>query len=435
MSPTPFSLEAEQGLLSCCLLDGLDVITRCLTAGVDARSFHEPKHRLVFASALALAHRQSQPDAALVAEHLAACGQLEAAGGYSFLAEITRLIPTTAHAGEFIARVSALARQRTLLAATAAAHEAAGQNATDWAELWDRVEPHLRAAQEPAVLTGRRSLADIAKQAREWRLDPDSRPTTPTPWPSWDKEARAPRAGELIVIGGRPGTGKTSLAGNIAHDLAASGRRVAFFTLEMSSEELVDRFAMRRAGRDGIGEDRHANRAVAAQIEEVAKLSGLQLFESGDILGMAQIEASCRLLAAGPGGLAAVVVDYLQLVPTDPAAKGEVREQQVSALTRRFKLLARSLACPVFLLAQLNRESEKDERRPRLSDLRESGAIEQDADRVWFLYQPRPAPNAPLVPEDATQIDVALYQCKCRNGPPGVEGVLHFHRPLFSFTT
>ena len=110
-------------------------------------------------------------------------------------------------------------------------------------------------------------------------------------------------------------------------------------------------------------------------------------------------------------------------------------KQQVAAMSRRFKLLAGAINCPVFLIAQLHRESEKEDRRPRLSDLRESGSIEQDADRVWFLYRPKPAPSKPLAAEDASEIEVALYQCKCRNGPAGIEAVLRFNRPLFTFTT
>jgi replicative DNA helicase len=215
--------------------------------------------------------------------------------------------------------------------------------------------------------------------------------------------------------------------------VAARGQPVAFFSLEMSAEELVDRFSVRRAGRDGIGNDRRANVAIASQIEAVGKLKALHIYEAEDAGTIAQIEANCRLLAASPSGLGAVVVDYLQLVTPPADTKREVREQQVAAMSRRFKLLARAIGCPVFLCAQLNRESEKDERRPRLSDLRESGAIEQDADRVWFLYRPKIAPNQLPASEDAAEIDVALYQAKCRNGPGGIEAVLRFNRPTFNF--
>jgi replicative DNA helicase len=211
------------------------------------------------------------------------------------------------------------------------------------------------------------------------------------------------------------------------------GKTVAFFSLEMAAHQVIDRWALRRAGRNGIGGDQFANSQVVAQIEEIGRQRHIHLFDAQTCNTIAQIESQCRLLAASPMGLALVVVDYLQLVTPPADSKREPREQQVAQMTRRFKLLADTLACPVILLAQLNRESEKEERRPRLSDLRESGSIEQDADRVWFIYRPKLAEHEPLPPEDASEIKVALYQSKCRNGPAGVEAILRFNRPCFSF--
>ena len=428
----PHSPEAEENLISCCLLDGADVVAKCLAAGIGAESFHLPAHSIVFQCAVALAGRGEPIDTATVAEELRTRDQLDAIGGYPFLTQVGSRIPTTAHAEFFIGKVSDLAKQRRLQTCLAAAQESA-QRAGTWGEVWESVEPHLRAAGDAGSETRHRSLASVAAQAAAWRLSPDTRPRLATPWPRWDREAGAPRGGELIVIAGRPGTGKTTLAGCIAHDVAARGQVAAFFSLEMSGEELVDRFALRRAGKDGIGNDRHANAAVAAQIEAIGAMRTLRLFEAQDAAALAQIEATCRLLAAAPAGLAAVVIDYLQLVTPPAETKREIREQQVAAMSRRFKLLARAVGCPVFLCAQLNRESEKEERRPRLSDLRESGAIEQDADRCWFLYRPKSPPGQPLPAEDASEIEVALYQAKCRNGPAGIDAVLRFHRPTFNF--
>jgi replicative DNA helicase len=120
------------------------------------------------------------------------------------------------------------------------------------------------------------------------------------------------------------------------------------------------------------------------------------------------------------------------LIAPPAETKRENRERQVAELSRRFKLLAGELKCPVVLLAQINRESEKEQRRPRLSDLRESGAIEQDADRVWFLYQPEDQNMSG--DESAGEVRVALYQIKCRNGRPGIQTILNFNRPLFTFS-
>jgi replicative DNA helicase len=151
-------------------------------------------------------------------------------------------------------------------------------------------------------------------------------------------------------------------------------------------------------------------------------MRSLQLFEVKDAVRLEQIESAARLLASAPRGLSAVFVDYLQLVQPPADSRRDIREQQVAQMSRRLKLLALTLDVPVFVLAQLNRESEKDDRKPRLSDLRESGAIEQDADRVWFLYAKENDPT------------VMLYQAKCRNGPAGIEAPFMFNRPIFKFT-
>jgi replicative DNA helicase len=421
------SPEAEATLLACCIALP-ETLSACITAGITAESFYDPKHALAFAAAVTLAAKGGL-DAGTLAEELRARGQFAEVGGWPFITGITAPV-TSAGAAYHIERVGSLAKQRRLIQATGRALDAANQPAATWADAWDSTEPFLRDAQSAGAQSHRRTIADVAAQAAEWRLRPNVRPMTPTPWLTWDRAATPPRGGELIVIAGRPGTGKTTLAGNIAHDTAASGKTVAFFSLEMGAEELVERLAVRRAGRAGIGN----NTEVVAEIEKIGRQKNLHIYESEDALGIAQIEATCRLLAASPDGLGCVIVDYLQLVGPPSDTKREPREQQVAAMSRRFKLLARAIKCPVFLLAQLNRESEKEDRRPRLSDLRESGSIEQDADRVWFLYRPKPTATAPLAAEDASEIEVALYQCKCRNGPAGIDAILKFNRPLFTLT-
>lgn len=428
------SHEAEENLLSLCLLDGPSIVSRCISAGIGPHSFTGIGHDDVFDCLYDLIRRDVAIDVGTLAEELKARGQLDAVGGYAFVTRVSSKMPTTANADYYITRVADLARQRNLITATAAAAlAAASEAATGWAEVWDRTEPHLKDAQNTTGRSRRQTNEEIATEAAHELLHPENVKCAPTPWPNWDREATPAQAGELIVIGGRPGTGKTTLAGNLAADLAANGKAVAFFSLEMTAGSLFVRFARRRAGRDGIGHDRTANEIVAAELGPIGKQRGLHVFESSDAGSVSQIEAACRLLAAAPDGLDAVFIDYLQLVTPPADTKRDGREQQVAAMSRRFKSLATAVDCPVFLLAQLNRESEKEDRRPFLSDLRESGSIEQDADRVWFLYRPRPSAGAPQVAEDAAEIDVVLYQAKCRNGPAGIDAVLRFNRPTFDF--
>lgn len=430
MNSTRSNSEAEARLLSVAMLDA-SYVAQATAAGITASVFNAPSHRRIWTAITAAAALDGSAESTAVWRQLTGLVGDGADLDRQEFFQIAGLEPTGMRLTSIVADVLALHRQRKLLSALASATEAANSNAAGWGDIWESVAPHLAAAQAAGSDSRHRSLADIATQAAAWRLAPDTRPTTPTPWPGWDRFATPPRAGELIIIAARTGAGKTTLAGNIAHDVAARGELVAFFSLEMSGEELVDRFALRRAGRNGTGNDSHANKVVAGRIEEIGRMTTLKIFD--DLHSIGRIEAQCRLLAASPKRLAAVIIDYLQLVGTPADSKREPREQQVAAMTRCFKQLARAIGCPILLLSQLNRECEKEDRRPRLSDLRESGSIEQDADRVWLMYQPKPSTDAIAPAADASEIDVALLQAKCRNGPAGIETILRFNRPTFDF--
>lgn len=428
----PNSVDAERELLATCL-QFPEVVAECQAEGISESVFYDPKHAMAWSAIVALAGNPGLLDAGTLLEELRRRDQLSSVGGEGFILEISSFAASSLRKGLFIRRILDLWKQRKVIAAGTAMVEAASEAAVDWPEVWERVEPHLQRALSAGASTSRRSIADIAHIAADCRLRPEIRPLCPTPWPEWNRFATPPRAGELIVIAARPGVGKTTLAGNIAADAAASGQTIAFFSREMAAEQVVDRWALRRAGRNGIGNDQFAHAHVVERIREIGRQRNIHLLDGEACKTLAQIEAQCRLLAASPEGLSLVAVDYLQLVLPPAESMREHREQQVALMARRFKLLANSLNCPVFLLAQLNRESEKEDRRPRLSDLRESGSIEQDADRVWFLYRHKPADHEPLPVEEASIIKVALYQAKCRNGPAEVEAILNFHRPCFSF--
>jgi len=424
------STETERRLISSCIIGGPSTVSYVVAQGVTSETFADHDMKKIFLAVSAVASRDRVTDLASIMREL---GGFASQYGVARLSEIDGLETSSIRAKQLAEDVIGLHRQRKLVSSLSSALELANASTASWSDLSEAVDPFLRAATEAGTDLRHRTLADASAQAVCWRLEPDSRPKVSTPWPAWDRVAKEPRGGELIVIAGRPGTGKTTIAGNIADEIACSGRTVAFFSLEMGTEELVDRFAVRRAGKSGTGDDRKANEAVAAKIRDIGKMKNLHIYESDTASSTAQIEANCRLLASSPTGLAAVFIDYLQLVTPPADARKENRELQVAGMTRRFKLLARAIKAPVFLLAQLNREMEKEDRRPRLSDLRESGAIEQDADRVWFLFKPKVATNAFPEAEDAPEIDVMLYQAKCRNGTAGIQTLLRFNRPCLDF--
>lgn len=420
--------ELERRLLSCAMFSPEDVFIAA-REGLCSDAFYIGAHRTLWNALTLCAAEDRSTDVAVVWRRLAGL----TGDGFTLspveLSNLYGLEATSARLQALVGDILGLWRQRRLCTALHASLEQAEANAPTWEDVWESVEPHLRAAQTVTEDHRAAGLAEMAKAANEQILNGDRRATVKSGIDTWDHAAGCPRAGELVILAGRPGTGKSALAVQMALlNARQNTESTAIFSLEMTGEELVIRMAAHLAGRDGMFEPR--KRAPFAL--EVGQLRSLQIYEGRDAHSIAQIEARARLLAAHPSGLRLVVVDYLQLVAPPPETRKENRERQVAEMSRRFKLLAQALECPVVVLAQLNRDPERDQRRPRMSDLRESGAIEQDADRIWFLYTDTNGDTPP--PEDAAMIPVNLYQAKCRNGQPGIVSTLNFMRPTFTFT-
>ncbi len=418
--------EIEERLV-CCAFFGPEEVNLCAAEGITHEAFFYPQNAAIWRALVIAAAEHRSTDLAVVWRYMT--GLSGDTDGMKLLeiARIQALEVTSLNLHRFCADVLGLWRQRRLVASLSAALTEATANAQSFDELWGRVEGHINTATSLFSTRTKRTWKEIATAAAKNIRNPDPAQFCPTPFKGWDNFATPPKAGEVIVIAGRPGTGKTALAVQLADFCAMSGKHVACFSLEMDGEEYIGRIGKQRGGRDVLWDAEK----WAKHIEEAGKMNTLHFHSADDAETLVKIEASARLLAQSPRGLGAVFVDYLTLIEPPSEGRKEIREQQVAAMSRRFKRMAMTLKVPVFLLAQLNRESEKEERRPRKSDLRESGSIEQDADRVWFLYSP---PNKNGTPSDASKIDVMLYQCKCRNGPQGIEAAFEFDRPVFTFS-
>lgn len=417
--------DTERALLASCMAGDAADVHAAVGAGITADSFADETCATVWrALSLSVAAGEGVGVDA-VARRMVGLSPVEG-GTIRALTLITETQPTSLRRAGLTQDVLDLARRRRLIAATGrAAREAVNPGHSEFASVWEAAEPHLRDAMDVSQTSQARTLAEMCDQARDEITKPDTRPAIDTGFPRWDKAATPSRPGQLIVIAARPGGGKSALATQIAHHVATKvGKPVAFFSLEMAGSEISKRLAAHRAFPSAPWDH-----TIVAQLEELRKVKTLRIFEVEHSRTLAQIEAVCRLMAGNPAGLGAVFVDYLQLVT--PTNARDMREQQVAQMSRAFKLLARAVNAPLFLLAQLNREVEKDEKRPpRLSDLRESGAIEQDADKVWFLYpDPTATPNL-----DGAVADIILLQAKCRGGPPNLPTKLKFHRPQYTFT-
>lgn len=420
----PHSPEAESYLLSCILLDGPVSLSAAIEAGVTSSTFFSPANAVVYEQLLEMSKGGHEIGVESLAVWLQGAGRLDGIGGFPFLMALTSAAPTTMQRSVFIARLKELEKLRTTIIEATAAVEACFSGAPDALETAAhniaKIQHKLAGTEGDSLKT----LAESAEAAAMALESPLRANVVPTPWQVWDRLATPLKAGELVTIAARPGCGKTALILQIADKVAQSGLNVLLFSLEMMGEELVTRLALQREGRI-INFD---PKDKAKAIRKVGSTKTLHVFDARKTYNMDGIEARARVHSLAKGGVGLIVIDYLQLiVPTDRRVN---REQQVAEMSRRCKQMAGHVGCPVIILAQLNREAEKHNRRPILSDLRESGAIEQDSDRVWFIHQD---PKDCVAPESSVQ-DVALIQAKCRGGPPNVGVKFRFDMPVFTFT-
>jgi replicative DNA helicase len=434
----PHSLEAEEYLLSCCLLDGPDVVSRCLEARIRPESFYDTKHGIIYERMLELYNRQAPIDVSVVAEELKTTRQLDAVGGYAFLTQVSSRIPTTAQAGYFIEKVREQALLREIIRSATGAVEDCYNFSGGIDEFVDQVEAKIFGVTQNRV-------AESAKQMRGPTLEAMNvinkmmmKKGELTGISSGYKDLDALLWGfqkqEMIILAARPSMGKTSLALNFAEAAALPKKgnpsAVLIFSLEMGASQLALRMLCSHARvnmkllRDGLlsrtGDDHKRLQEAADEF-----LKAPLFIDDSSAISIMQLRAKARRIhSRTPLGF--IIVDYLQLLsPTDPRVP---REQQVAEASRGLKALAKELDVPVLVLSQLNRSSEKDNRAPKLSDLRESGSIEQDADVVLMLARPRDADEKFQVAADSAELIVA----KQRNGPVG-ELRLTFLRDITRF--
>jgi len=434
----PHSVEAEEYLLSCCLIDGADVVARCLEARIGPESFFVPAHGIVYERLQDLYNRQAPIDVAVLGEELKTAKQLDAVGGYSFLTRISGSIPTTAQAGYFIDRVREQHLLRELIRSATGAVEECYNFTGGIDEFVDKVEQKIFAVTQSRVSESAKPMREPTTEAMnvitKMMMKKGEMTGAPSGFHDLDKLTFGFQRAEMIVLAARPSMGKTSFALNVAEAATLPKRGSAFptvvFSLEMSGSQLALRMLCSRARvnmkllRDGLlSRNGDEQQRLVAAADEFCK-APLYIDDSSN-LSIMQLRAKARRVHARHK-LGLIIVDYLQLLsPTDSTVP---REQQVAEASRGLKALAKELDVPVLVLSQLNRSSEKENRAPRLADLRESGSIEQDADVVLMLARPKDADEKFQVAADSAELIVA----KQRNGPVG-ELRLTFLRDITRF--
>jgi len=434
----PHSLEAEEYLLSCCFLDGPDVVSRCLEARIRPESFYDTKHAIIFERLLDLYNRQAPIDISVVAEELKTSRQLDQVGGYAFLSQISGRIPTTAQAGYFIEKVREQALLREIIRSATGAVEDCYNFSGGIDEFVDQVETKIFGVTQNRVSESAKQMREPTREAMNVITKMMMKKGELTGVSSGFKDLDAMMYGfqrqEMIILAARPSMGKTSLALNFAEAAALPKKgppaAVLIFSLEMGASQLALRMLCARARvnmkllRDGLLSKNGEEQTRLLQAADDFSKAPIFIDDSSSISIMQLRAKARRIHSRTPLGF--IMVDYLQLLsPTDPKVP---REQQVAEASRGLKAIAKELDVPVLVLSQLNRSSEKDNRTPKLSDLRESGSIEQDADVVLMLARPRDADEKFQVAADSAELIVA----KQRNGPVG-ELKLTFLRDITRF--
>jgi replicative DNA helicase len=421
----PHSVEAEEYLLSCCLIDGGDTIARCLEAKLAPPAFYVPANRVIYEKLCELYQKSPPVAVEVLVEELRTTRQLEAIGGVAYIMQVSGRIPTTAQAGYFIEKVRELYLLRELIKVSAGAVEQCYAFQGGLEEFIDKVEQDIFRVTQDRITDAAKAMKEPTREAmnviHKLMMKKGELTGVASGYKDLDELTFGFQKQEMIVLAARPSMGKTSLALNIAEAAVLPHRGLPvptlIFSLEMSSSQLALRMLCSRARvnikllREGLL-PKHGSEEQRL-VEVADELSKTQLFidDSSHLTIMELRAKSRRLYARHQLGL--IVVDYLQLLSaSDPMVP---REQQVAEMSRGLKAMAKELDLPVLVLSQLNRSSEKENRAPRLSDLRESGSIEQDADVVLMLARPKEADERFQTAADAAELIVA----KQRNGPVG----------------
>jgi replicative DNA helicase len=422
--PIPHNLVAEKSVLGAVLLDEQHLHALLVDEQLRPDHFYLREHGAVFQAMLELYEADKKIDHLTVAEQLRDNNRLDEIGGADVVEELVAWVPSTGHARDYGRIVREQAQMRALLDATREIQADVMNRVASPRELVEQAERAMLEVAHDERQKAIRSIAEVLHEETD-RLHLRSNqksPLTGTPsgFRDLDDMTGGFQAGNLIVLAARPSMGKSALVANIAENAALGGFPVALFSLEMSESELAQRFVASQA--KVPGDDLRRGRVAESRWPKILEASGrlsdapLYVDDSSDT-GVLEIRAKSRRLhhqLEERGGLGLIIIDYLQLMRHE--GRVESRVEQVGQVSRGLKSLARELRVPVIALSQLSRNVEQraGDKKPILSDLRESGSIEQDADLVMFIFREEYYNRESTRPGEA---DIII--AKHRNGPVG----------------
>ncbi len=433
----PQDLEAEKSLLGALLLS--DAAFPNILEQLKASDFYDPRHVDIFKGMTDLYTQHRPIDLMTLTSELKNQKTLKRIGGAPYLTELTNFVPTASHVEAYADLVAGAALRRRLIKAGTDIATEAYDGTKRIEDLIGKAEKNLFEVSDKTIKSDYNKLEDLLDEAyeriEELHRNKGSLRGLKTGFRDLDKKTAGFQKGDLIIIGARPAMGKTTFAQNLAYNVATrngDGRGVLFFSMEMAKNEIVDRMISDIGGVDAwrIRTGNIENEDFARIGDALAEMSEVPLYLD-DTSSMTVLELRNKARRAWHDhNISMIIVDYLQLLQGSDRYAGN-RVQEVTEISRGLKTLARELEIPVIALAQLSRGvTGRDDPRPVLSDLRESGSIEQDADLVMFLHRPDyyKQNSDDFVPTNITELILAKH----RHGPVGkVE--LYFHPELLRF--
>ncbi len=433
----PHDLVAEQSVLGAVFISPETMIS--LADELTPDDFYKPANKIVFKTMLSLLEKGEPIDATTMVSALTNQGDISNIGGINYVVELVNSTPTSKNVEHYAKLVKEKATLRKVIADLSESLSSAYQGDVSISDIIAKTEKSMLDISNQNAGTGFRNVADILDthmQIVETRSQTDGFVTgLSTGFVGLDKITTGLHEGNLIILAARPAMGKTALALNIAKHVATMERKPAvIFSLEMGAEELIERMV----ASEGMIPGYHLKtgnlstdewkRLVHAQ----SNLYDVPIFVD-DTAGIriSEIRSKARKLAQEMGGLGVIIIDYLQLIT---GSKGENRQQIVSEISRELKILAKDLKVPVIALSQLSRAVEqRQDKRPMLADLRESGSIEQDADIVAFLYRDAYYQKEQADSQEANNVTELILE-KNRHGSLGTVK-LYFHKEYTKFSS
>ena len=420
----PHSLEAEQALLGCLLLDTRIQVE--VAAFLKEEDFFAESHKHIFHAMLEIIGANQPVDMVTLSDTLEKLGTLTQAGGIQYVAELTNVMPSSANYQRYLDIVTRDSLLRKLIKGSA---EIIGECKTSqdkdtaiaFAE--KTVYDISNQADTSEMVKIGNVIPDVMTKFDELSKDKSSYRGIKTKFKGLDNLLNGVHNSDLMILAARPAVGKTSFAMNIVENIALQGYTCAVFSLEMGKDQLVQRMmcsvagvSMESAMKGKMNKTEWLKIAKARELLSNAKI----YIDDSAMITPQQVLSKCRRLKS-KAGLDLVMIDYVQLMNTEKSSKSDNRQQEISEISRNLKILAKEVNVPVLALSQLSRAVETRKGRPQLADLRESGAIEQDADIVMFIHRPDRGATEKEIAEGKVQKNVAeIIIEKHRNGPTGV---------------